>query len=63
MNQGSFNRKRLQVAVLFLAVPLVTAAFASDPSKVIEANFDVHAELEMTLFAEEPLLVLSLIHI
>ena len=57
MNQGSFNRMRLQIAVLLLALPLLTAALASDPSKVIEANFDVHPELEMTLFAEEPLLV------
>ena len=57
MNQGSFNRMRLQIAVLLLALPLLTAALASNPSKVIEANFDVHPELEMTLFAEEPLLV------
>ena len=57
MNQGSFNRMRLQVAVLLLAVQLLTAALASDPAEFIEANFDVHPELEMTLFAEEPLLV------
>ena len=57
MNLGSFNRMRVQGAVLLLAVLSVTAASASDPSKVIEANFDVHPELEMTLFAEEPLLV------
>lgn len=43
--------------LVVLATPLECEAVISDPADTIQAQFEVHPDLEMTLLAEEPMLV------